>query len=195
MLEKLVGTGKHIGTSALDIKELPIQVYLSAPNLVNTCSGTSSGSGPVSLMFTGIVWRIYPKLLPHGGMLGGLKKKHLYSIDQHSLVAIVQALSPTEHTQDDVKEEEEQEEDADRQQGSMVWRRLVVRWPSICWTNIQGGVAASAAAICNPPQFFLNLHKVGVLVPFTHALHNLSVARLLLSAIHPTIYEKSSMLN
>jgi hypothetical protein len=206
MLEKLVGTGKHIATSALDIKELPIQVYLSAPNLVNTFSGSSSGSGPVSLMFTGIVWRIYPKLQPRDGMLGRLKDKLLYSIDQHSLVAIVQALSPTDHTQDEVKEEEGQEEEADGKQGSMVWRRLVVRWPSICWTNMQGGfagVASSAAAIMSAAavmpasvvHFFFNLHKVGVRVSFIHALHNpsvcLTVARLLLPVTHPT-YEKAS---
>jgi hypothetical protein len=63
----------------------------------------------------------------------------------------------------------------------MVWRRLVLRWPSICWTNVRGGVAASVAAMMSVSvaQFVFNMHKVGVLVPFTHALHNLPVARLL----------------
>jgi serine/threonine protein kinase len=145
MLQKLVGTGKHILTTALDIKDLPIEVYLGAPNLVNTCASSTN-----KMLFTGVVWRIYPmQQAARSGMFGGLKDKLLYSIDQHSLVSMVQALLPTESAS----------MEASRTQDTLIWRRRVVRWPAICWPNIQGNAAKLGSAITSPSvvSFFFSV--------------------------------------
>jgi Tfp pilus assembly protein PilF len=125
MLEQMIGTGVNLVNSAHDVADLPIEVYLSAPNLVNTCAASSTDAN-----FTGVVWRIYPKRAPRNGRLGPLKDWLLHSNDQHCMTRMIQALRPS----------------AD-ENGAVLWRRRVVQWPKICWKEIADDAKSLASVI------------------------------------------------
>jgi hypothetical protein len=123
MLDKLFGRGTNVQTAVHNMTDLPIEIYLSAPNLLNTCAASSDDAN-----FPGVVWRIYPSHQARDSALGPLIDWLLHSSDQHCMTSIIHALKGCESD-------------------AGPWRRRVRRWPRICWKDVGSDVQALASAI------------------------------------------------